>query len=94
MLFEQDEKKEAQNIAKHDLDFSTAALVFCDENRIERYDYSHCASEDRFITIGRIKNTIVIVVVVYTERGKSIRIISARKANRREEEAYYGGETD
>ena len=79
------------NISKHGIDFSTATLVFGDDNRIEKYDDLHSISEDRYITIGEINGIAVIVVVVYTEREDSIRIISARLATKIEKEAYYNG---
>ena len=47
MIFEWDESKERINISKHGIDFSTAALVFGDDNRIEKYDESHSMTEDR-----------------------------------------------
>ena len=47
-----------------------------------------------YITIGQIHGTVVIVMVVYTEREEAIRIISARRAAKREKEAYYNGEDD
>lgn len=93
MQFEWDEQKEKINISKHGIDFSTAALVFGDENRIEKYDDVHSIDEDRYITIGRINGIPVIVMVVYTERPFAIRIISARLATNREKEAYYNAET-
>lgn len=89
MFFEWDDKKEQINIAKHGIDFSTAALVFDDPNRIEKYDNLHSDWEDRYITIGLVNGTAVLVMVVYTERNPSIRIISARLATKREKEAYY-----
>ena len=52
-------------------------------------DKKHSTYEDRYITIGQINNTTVIVVVVYTERTNIIRKISARAATKRESEAYY-----
>jgi len=91
MTFEWDDRKEHINISKHGIDFSTAALVFGDDNRIEKYDDLHSISEDRYITIGEINGIAVIVVVVYTERENSIRIISARLATKIEKEAYYNG---
>ena len=90
MLFEWDDEKEKGNILKHGIDFSTAALVFSDKNRIEKYDEVHSINEDRYITIGSING--VIVVVVYTERETLTRIISARLATKREKEAYYNAE--
>ena len=47
MLFEWDDNKEKINIAKHGIDFSTAAHVFQDENRIEFFDEAHSEYEDR-----------------------------------------------
>ena len=89
MYFEWDENKEQKNIAKHGIDFNTAALVFGDENRLELYDEAHSEYEDRYITIGTIQGTIIVLYVVYTEHTDSIRIISARCATRREQEVYY-----
>ena len=89
MLFEWDDEKERINVAKHGIDFSTAALVFGDDNRIEKYDELHFINEDRYITIGEINGIAVVVMVVYTERKNGIRIISERLATRLEEEAYY-----
>ncbi len=92
MLFEWDDEKEKANIEKHGIDFSTAALVFGDANRIEKYDEKHSDEEDRYITIGQINGVAIVVMVVYTNRGSAIRIISARLATKREKEAYYSNE--
>ncbi len=92
MDFEWDENKEAINIQKHGLDFETASLVFYDDQRIEKYDSKHSLFEDRYITIGMIFDAVMVVTVVYTARTDSIRIISARVANSKEKEAYYGKE--
>lgn len=94
MNFEWNEEKEKINISKHGIDFSTAALVFNDYNRIEKYDNAHSINEDRYITIGTINKIAVIVMVVYTERKDTIRIISARLATKREKEAYYNAEDE
>ncbi len=88
MIFEWDSEKEKININKHGLDFSTAARVFKDENRLEIFDELHSDLEERYITIGMIDNITYIVVVVYTERGEAIRIISARKATKNERRMY------
>jgi len=92
MQFDWDDEKEKSNIEKHGIDFSTAALVFGDNNRIEKYDELHSINEDRYITIGRVSKVAVVVMVVYTEREALTRIISARLATKREEEAYYNAE--
>ena len=89
MLFEWDDNKEKINIVKHGIDFSTAAHVFQDENRIEFFDEVHSEYEDRYITIGQINGIAIIVMVVYTERENAIRIISARKATNQETTMYY-----
>ncbi len=93
MQFEWDDEKEKINIAKHGIAFTTAELVFGDNNRIEVYDEVHSTlNEDRYITIGKINEVILVVVVVYTIRGDNgdtIRLISARKATKKEEEMYY-----
>jgi uncharacterized DUF497 family protein len=92
MQFDWDDEKEKSNIEKHGIDFSTAALVFGDNNRIEKYDELHSMNEDRYITIGSINEVTVVVMVVYTEREALTRIISARLATKREKEAYYNAE--
>ncbi|MBQ4404973.1 MAG: BrnT family toxin [Selenomonadaceae bacterium] len=87
-LFEWDSEKATLNRQKHGITFETAALVFADENRIERYDSVHSANEDRYITIGRVKE---ILFVVYTERLDKTRLISARRATAQERRDYYAG---
>lgn len=89
MTFEWDVEKERGNIQKHKLSFEMASLVFLDFERIEIYDDSHSIDEERYITIGRLWGTMVIITVVYTEREGKIRIISARKSTARERGEYY-----
>lgn len=89
MQFEWDEQKEKTNIKKHGLDFETAARVFDDENRLEWYDEIHSEYKDRYITIGLIDGIACVIMVVYTDREETIRIISARKATKQEKEMYY-----
>lgn len=87
IVVEWDVNKEKANIQKHKIDFETAMLVFADKNRIEFYDSRHSVYENRYVTIGLINN---IVTVIYAERRKSVRIISARKATAEERRKYYG----
>ena len=87
--FEWDDDKNAANITKHGIQFLTAALVFDDDNRLEIFDDEHSDYEDRYITIGMIEEEAIIAMVVYTPRNNSIRLISARKANKKERELYY-----
>ena len=86
MMFEWDEYKRESNLRKHGVDFVRAVKVF--ENPIvEKPDDRQDYKEDRWIAIGHWKNNFV--VVVYTWRGENRRIISAWKAGKDEEEAYY-----
>ena len=84
--FEWDDNKAASNLRKHGVSFQYAARVFDDDNRLEYYDVNHSEEEDRYHTIGMVDD---ILFVVYTERRETIRIISARYANRRERRLYY-----
>ena len=88
LKFEWDEDKERANIKKHGISFSTAALVFNDEQRVEYYDADHSGEEDRFVTIGLVGD---IITVVYTIRKPVYRIISARPATQIEKKRYYDG---
>lgn len=82
---EWDDRKARTNLAKHDVSFETATKVFDDPNLLEMFD--DASDEERFRAVGRVGTAVY--VVVYTERGAKIRIISARKATNREEKAYY-----
>jgi len=86
-VFEWDDEKAEINKRKHKVMFSMAAKVFLDDYRIDDYDELHSDDEERRKVIGRVGK---ILVVIYTERGEKIRIISARHATRDEEEDYYG----
>jgi len=87
LVFEWDEEKNQINLRKHGIDFSDAAQIFFDENRIERPDLLHSEDEDRWQVIGMVED---ILFVVYTEREDRTRIISARKAKPKERRIYYG----
>ena len=87
MGFEWDEEKATINFRKHGIAFKTATRVFQDENRLVIYDDEHSRDEDRYITIGKVKN---MLFVIYVERAENIRIISARLATKKEKEMYYG----
>lgn len=84
---EWDEEKNAINKQKHKIGFEQAAYVFADPNRKVRYDALHSDEEDRWHVIGRVGR---VLFVVCTERGETIRIISARYANAKERRIYYG----
>lgn len=86
-LVEWDDNKAAINVKKHGVSFKRAAEIFLDENRYDAFDELHSYYEDRYITIGMVDN---ILTVVYTERGDATRLISARKATKKERMIYYG----
>ena len=86
MKFEWDENKNLKNIEKHGVPFTYASLVFDDEHRVEKYDVQHSQDEDRYNVIGMV-NEILFVVVTY-RKADTIRIISARKANKKERSEY------
>ena len=90
--FEWHEAKNTANKNKHGVSFEEAKSVFYDEHAIQYYDDEHSVSEDRFIMLG-MSNKSRLLIVCHCERksGKSIRIISARKATRAESR-YYKGE--
>lgn len=86
MDFEWDEVKAERNLAKHSLAFTTAIRVFDDADLLIRAD-PRPYSELRWQAIGLVED--LILFVVYTlRRGNSCRVISARRANRREREDY------
>lgn len=91
MRFEWDDEKNRRNIIKHKISFETAVNVFKDKNRVELFDILHSEIEDRYICIGIINGVAYLITVVYTERRDVIRIISARKATKRERQLYYDG---
>ena len=86
-IVEWDDAKNEINISKHGISFETAASIFNDVNIIGYFDEEHSKDEDRYYTIGKVED---VLFVVYTERGSSIRLISARYATKREEAVYYG----
>jgi uncharacterized DUF497 family protein len=88
MEYEWDPVKARMNQRKHRIDFADAVTVFTDEQALTMPDEEH-TTEERDITIG-MDALGRILVVVYTWRGLHIRLISARKATRREEAFYTG----
>jgi uncharacterized protein len=90
--FSWDKSKARQNIIKHKVSFEEASTVFYDENAIEFFDPEHSRTEDRFLMLG-FSLRLRVIVVSYCLRQKSmiIRIISARKASKKEEKVYFEG---
>lgn len=87
--FEWDNRKSATNKSKHGVSFDEAQSVFYDENAMEFFDPDHSDEEDRFILLG-VSARLRVLVVCYCQRhGNTIRIISARKADKKEKENYW-----
>jgi uncharacterized DUF497 family protein len=91
---EWDPARNKANLAKHGLSFEDASELFSSGvDFLEIYDEEHSIEEDRFIAVGPIR--LGVIVVVYTEREENvIRILSARKATRKEQDlfdAYWRG---
>lgn len=85
--FEWDPKKAAANLAKHDVSFEEALTVFADPLARIFHDDDHSVDEFREIIIGHSAGQ-QLVLVNFIEIEERIRIISARKATRRERKDY------
>jgi len=85
--FEWDENKAKSNLAKHGVSFEEAATVFGDPLSLTIPDPAHSQLENRYVILGHSHNQ-KLLVVVHTDRGDNIRIISARRAGRRERINY------
>ena len=87
LTFEWDPNKAKRNLEIHGVSFDEASTAFKDPLSLAIYDPLHSDREDRFVLIGTsFANRLL--VVVHTERGDRIRIISARKANKHERKYY------
>ncbi|HLE86187.1 MAG TPA: BrnT family toxin [Candidatus Brocadiaceae bacterium] len=87
LFFEWDTSKARKNIKIHGVSFDEASTAFKDILSLTIYDPLHSDEEDRFILIGNShKNRLL--VIVHTERGDKIRIISARKTTKNERKQY------
>jgi uncharacterized protein len=87
MQFEWDTKKAAYNLAKHEVSFDEASTVFGDPLAGTILDPRHSVEERRFVTIGH-SSAGSLIVVIHAERDDRTRIISARRATRREKRRY------
>jgi hypothetical protein len=85
--FEWDPGKARKNRRKHRVSFEEAATVFGDPLALTFPDPDHSETEHRFITVG-ISSAKRVLIVAHTERGETLRIISARKVTERERKHY------
>ena len=89
LIFEWEDKKNASNIRVHGVSFEEAQTVFFDENAIEFDDPDHSIQEERFILLGLSQSLKILVVChCYRSNDLTIRIISARKATKKEQGVY------
>ncbi len=90
LLFEWDENKNRTNKQKHGVSFEEAESVFADEQSIRYDDPDHSEDEARFLMLGMSRQLNVLVVChCFRRADEVIRIVSARRANRREADTYW-----
>jgi len=90
LRFVWDAGKNLANRRKHGVSFEEAQTAFHDENAMVYFDPDHSEEEDRFILLGMsLQLRVLVVCHCYREGESVIRIISARKADKREQECYW-----
>ena len=87
MQFEWDSEKATDNLSKHGVSFDEARTVFDDPLYVDFYDPDHSDEEHRYIIIGQSESG-RLLMVSYTERDDTIRMISARESTPAEQKAY------
>jgi len=92
LTFGWDPRKAAVNLAKHKASFEEAVTTFGDPLGQITDDPRHSADEDRFVLLGQSDRR-RLLVIMFTERGEAIRLISARRATPRERRMYEEGES-
>ena len=87
--FDWNKRKASENVRKHGVSFEEATSAFLDENARVIPDPEHSGDEDRFVLLGlSVRIRLLVVVHCYREQDDTIRIISARKADRSERRQY------
>jgi uncharacterized protein len=90
-VFERDALKAASNVRKHGVSLDEATTVFADPDALDGPDLRHSTEELRFLRLGRSLAGRVFMVAYAIRRsgdGEAVRIISARRASRKERSAY------
>ena len=85
--YDHDPAKEAENVRQHGIDFSAATVAILDPLAIGWFDEEHSDDEPRFVTIGRDVRGRLLAVIT-SEAWPKPRIVSARRATKRERDAY------
>ncbi len=94
LTFTWDEKKNRENVRKHGVSFVEAATVFENFPLEVYFDPDHSESHDRYIAVGfSNKGRVLLVVHCENPTGTEIRIISARRAVKKERDSVFGGAT-
>lgn len=88
MEFEWDPEKAAGNLTKHGVTFQEAATIFGSPSTMTYFDPDHSDEEDRYVSIGYSSQG-RLLIVSHTDRDDHTRIISARRANKREAEEFH-----
>jgi hypothetical protein len=89
LRFEWDATKNRENRRKHGVSFEEAQTVFLDENAIRFFDPDHSDAEERFLMLGfSLRLRVLVVCHCFRADDAVIRIISARKANKKEALEY------
>jgi len=88
LVFEWDSNKARTNLLKHKVSFEESTTVFGDNHSLTIESPTHSTHERRLVTMGMSASG-KIIVVVHSERGRRIRIISARPASRKERKQYF-----
>lgn len=87
LQFEWDAQKAEANIIKHGVRFAHGIAAFADEDRVVTEDTRYAYLENRYELIGMIDDRLH--VVIYTMRYEKVRLISVRRANKREQKRYW-----
>ena len=88
--FTWDEKKNRENLKKHGVDFNDAVRAWFDPDRLDFFDDVHSSvKEVRWIFLGAVAGVVLFVVETEPD-NETVRIISARRASKHEQEVYYG----
>jgi uncharacterized DUF497 family protein len=89
LRFAWDPSKASANLRKHGVSFEEAETVFADDNALLLDDPDHSFEEDRAVLLGlSVRLRVLVVCHTLRDRGRTIRIISARRATKREREQY------
>ena len=92
MHFDWDPRKAELNLRKHKVSFEEACSVFMDPKAIQFFDNEHSSDEDRFLLLG-MSSTLRVLMICHAvlDEDETVRIISARKATKKERKYYPWG---